>query len=136
MLFTVPIKKLWHTIQMTNDRPLYILPLVNVYWPIIGHLYCKTSFFYRDSKLLQINNFSKKNLGQSCSTISLPWQSSNFCCCRYQRLGGCNNSCEEWRPSASSYKRLDKRPPAADGGSSNVYNTSCYKHTNQRYDKI
>ena len=29
-----------HTIQINNDRPVYILPLVNfnVYWPIIGHL--------------------------------------------------------------------------------------------------
>ena len=40
-------KKLRHTIQMTNDRPVYNLPLVNynVYWPIIGQLYCMTSFF-------------------------------------------------------------------------------------------
>ena len=37
----VPNKKLRHTIQMTNNRPVYILPLVNynVYWLIIGHLY-------------------------------------------------------------------------------------------------
>ncbi len=33
---------------MTNDRPVYNLPLANynVYWPIIGHLYCMTSFFW------------------------------------------------------------------------------------------
>ena len=37
-------KKLRHTIQMTNDRPVYILPLVdiNVYWPNI--LYSMTSW--------------------------------------------------------------------------------------------
>ena len=31
---------------MINDRPVYNLPLVNinVYWPIIGPLYCMTSF--------------------------------------------------------------------------------------------
>ena len=31
---------------MTNDRPVYILPLVNynTFWPIIDHLYCMTSF--------------------------------------------------------------------------------------------
>ena len=31
---------------MTNDRPVYILQLANfiVYWPLIGHLYCMTSF--------------------------------------------------------------------------------------------
>ena len=31
---------------MTNDRPVYILLLVNinVYWPIICDLYCMTSF--------------------------------------------------------------------------------------------
>ena len=42
-------KKLRHTIQMTNDRPVYILPLFNynAYWPIIGHLYCMKSFFIR-----------------------------------------------------------------------------------------
>ena len=47
-------KKWRHKIQMTNDRPLYILPLVdyNVYWPIIGHLYCTTSFFIRHCKLV------------------------------------------------------------------------------------
>ena len=40
-------KKWRHTIQITNDRQVYILPLVNynVYLPIIGHLYCMTSFF-------------------------------------------------------------------------------------------
>ena len=40
---------------MTNDRPVYILSLVNikVYWPIIGHLYCMTSLFIRHCKLLQ-----------------------------------------------------------------------------------
>ena len=29
---------------MTNDKPVYILPLVkiNVYWPNIGNLYCMT----------------------------------------------------------------------------------------------
>ena len=34
-------------IQITNERPEYILPLVNcnVYWPLIGHLHCLTSFF-------------------------------------------------------------------------------------------
>ena len=34
---------------MTNDRPVYILPLFiyNAYWPYIGHLYCKTSFSKR-----------------------------------------------------------------------------------------
>ena len=39
---------------MTNDKPVFILPLVNVndYWPIIGHLYCMTSFFIRQYKLL------------------------------------------------------------------------------------
>ncbi len=33
--------------QMTNDRPVNNLPLVNynINWPIIGHLYCITSFF-------------------------------------------------------------------------------------------
>ena len=32
---------------MTNDRRVYILPLVNynAYWSIIGHLYYITSFF-------------------------------------------------------------------------------------------
>ena len=42
----VPNKKCRHAIQMTNDRPVYILPLINynVYWPIIGHLNCMTSF--------------------------------------------------------------------------------------------
>ena len=31
---------------MTNDRQVYILPLVNynVNWSIIGHLYCMTSY--------------------------------------------------------------------------------------------
>ena len=43
----VPNKKRRHSIQMTNDRAVYILPLVNynVYWPFVGHLYCMTSFF-------------------------------------------------------------------------------------------
>ena len=38
---------------MTNDRLVYILPLVNynLYWPIISHLYCTTSFFNRSYKL-------------------------------------------------------------------------------------
>ena len=32
---------------MTNDKSVYNLPSVNynVYWPIIGHLYCMTSFW-------------------------------------------------------------------------------------------
>ena len=40
---------------MTNDRLVYILPLYNynVYWPIIGNLYCMTYFFIRYYKLLQ-----------------------------------------------------------------------------------
>ena len=39
---------------MTYHRPVHILPLVNynVYWPIIGHLHCMTSFFIRHYKLL------------------------------------------------------------------------------------
>ena len=39
---------------MTNNRPIYILPWVNynVYWPIIGHFYCMSSFFIRLYKLL------------------------------------------------------------------------------------
>ena len=41
---------------MTNDKPVYILilPLVdiNVYWPIIGQLYCMMSLFIRVYKLL------------------------------------------------------------------------------------
>ena len=39
---------------MTNERPVYILPLVNsnVYWPVIGHLCCMASFFIRHYKLL------------------------------------------------------------------------------------
>ena len=42
---------------MTNDRPVYILQLVNenVYWPIIGPLYYITSFFIH-YKLLQYSN--------------------------------------------------------------------------------
>ena len=46
--------KLRHTIQMTNDRPAYILPLVNynVYLPIIGHLCCMTSIIIRHYMLL------------------------------------------------------------------------------------
>ena len=41
-------KKWRQTIQMTNKRPAYILPLVNynVYWSIIGHLYCMTVIIY------------------------------------------------------------------------------------------
>ena len=40
---------------MTNDWPVFILPLVNyiVYWPIIGNLYFMTSFLIRPYKLLQ-----------------------------------------------------------------------------------
>ena len=42
---------------MTNDRPVYILPLVNcnVYWPIIGHLFCMTSFFIGHYTLFQFS---------------------------------------------------------------------------------
>ena len=45
-LFIVPTKN--DKIQMTNDVSVYNLPLVNcnVYWPIIGHLYCMTLFFW------------------------------------------------------------------------------------------
>ena len=47
-----------HTIaiQMTNNRPVYILPLIkyNAYWPFIGHFYCMPSIFIRYYKLLQI----------------------------------------------------------------------------------
>ena len=44
----VPNKKCRLAMQMTNDRTVYILTLVNknVYWTIICHLYCMTSFFY------------------------------------------------------------------------------------------
>ena len=47
------LKKCHLTIQITNNRPVYILPLVNynVYWPFIGYLYCMMSF-YRHYKLL------------------------------------------------------------------------------------
>ena len=50
----VPNKKWRHKIQMTNDRPVYILPLVNysAYWPIIDYLYYMTSFYIRHYKLL------------------------------------------------------------------------------------
>ena len=39
---------------MTNDRPVYILPLINhnAYWLIIGYLYCMTLFFISHYKLL------------------------------------------------------------------------------------
>ena len=42
---------------MTNIRQVDFLPLVNqnVYWPIIGHLYCKTSFFIRHFTLFLLN---------------------------------------------------------------------------------
>ncbi len=42
-----PIKKWGNTIQMTNDRPVYIIidPWLIVYRPIIGYLYCMPSFF-------------------------------------------------------------------------------------------
>ena len=42
----LPNKKWRHTIQMTNDSPVYIVSdqWLNVYW-FIGHLYCMTSFF-------------------------------------------------------------------------------------------
>ena len=32
-----------------------LLVISSVYWPIIGHLYCMTSFFYRHYKQLLIN---------------------------------------------------------------------------------
>ena len=45
---------------MTNDRPVYSLPLVNynVYWPIIGHLYCMTLFYklFQGSVKLKLKN--------------------------------------------------------------------------------
>ena len=43
---------------MTNDRPAYILPLVNIniYWPIIGHLYCMMSFLLQTICCFAINN--------------------------------------------------------------------------------
>ena len=44
---------------MANDRPVYILPLqvnIYVYWPIIGNLYCMTSFFIRHYFLLRPSN--------------------------------------------------------------------------------
>ena len=38
---------------MTNDRPVYILiKQYIIYWPIIGKLYCMTSFCIRNYKLL------------------------------------------------------------------------------------
>ena len=48
----VPNKKIYK--KITNDRPVYILPLVNynVYWPIIGHFYCMTSFFIMNNNQL------------------------------------------------------------------------------------
>ena len=48
-------KKCHLTIQITNDRPVHVLPLVNynVQWPFIGYLYCMTSLFIRHYKLLQ-----------------------------------------------------------------------------------
>ena len=51
---------------MTNDRPVYILPLVNnnAYLPIIGHLNCMTSFFIRHYKLLKF--FYTKNVYLFC----------------------------------------------------------------------
>ena len=54
-------KKCRHTIQMTYDRPVYDLPLVNynVYWPIIGNLYCMTSFFTRHYKLFVSNRIPR-----------------------------------------------------------------------------
>ena len=40
-------KKLTSYDKITNERRVYILPLVNynVYWPLIGQLYSMTSFF-------------------------------------------------------------------------------------------
>ncbi len=42
----VPNKNWSHTIQMINDKPVYILQLVNcnAYWPVIGNFYCMPSF--------------------------------------------------------------------------------------------
>ena len=40
-------RKWRHTTQITNDRPVYILPKgnYNVYCPIIGHLFCMMIFY-------------------------------------------------------------------------------------------
>ena len=48
---------------MANDRPVYILPLVdyNVLLPIIDHLYCISSFFIRYYKLLHKSLFRLKS---------------------------------------------------------------------------
>ena len=42
---------------MTNDRPVYILSLINynAYWPIISHLYYMTSSFVKHFKLLSFH---------------------------------------------------------------------------------
>ena len=43
---------------MTNYRPVYILPFVNynVYWPMIGHLYCITSLLIKHYELPRCNS--------------------------------------------------------------------------------
>ena len=49
---------------MTNNMPVYILPLVNInmYWPVIGHLYCMAS---PNSKYLSIIIISIKKTGNN-----------------------------------------------------------------------
>ncbi len=82
----VPIKKWCHTIQMNNERQVYILPLANynVYWPINGNLYFMASFFIRHYKLLiyhLINIFFSKNVrnkNPKCATYSHFLVANNF----------------------------------------------------------
>ena len=48
-----------HSRFNNNNNPVYDLPLANynVYWPIIGHLYCMASFFIRHYTLFLFKNF-------------------------------------------------------------------------------
>ena len=63
-------KKCHLTIQITNDRPVYVLPLVNynVQWPFIGYLYCMTSLFIRH---YESNLASKVHVNAAAKRVTL-----------------------------------------------------------------
>ena len=73
----------FNTNELTNSRPVYILPLVNqkVCWPVIGHLYCMTSFFCWLYKLLLKYGFVKAGLlyKSLCMSVFLSYNLSGFC---------------------------------------------------------
>ena len=65
---------------MTNDKSVYNLPLVNynIYWPIIGHLYCMTSYFIGHYMLISVQaQFIAQSIGQAFQVAYMEFLKAN-----------------------------------------------------------